>query len=261
MHDLDIKQWNRVKTLFETHRLYKSIISPCAQSEIGTLSVDNINTPSVVKYSIPMMIFLAGDCDTHDALALVRSLPPMTVFVVPDNEWKSLLIKEWGRRLVTNQRTHMGHKNLDIEHLRKLKRELPVDFNLKKLDTSAIYQINDEYKKQIEMLFGKPENLIAKGIGFCILDGEKLVSVAYTPFPFIDEFEVQVYTENNPEYRRKGFATVVSAALIEYGLDNNLVPHWDAANQSSVKLAIKLGYNNPQPWEAFYYQSKSQNSF
>jgi hypothetical protein len=46
----------------------------------------------------------------------------------------------------------------------------------------------------------------------------------------------------------------VSAAIIEYGLERNLIPHWDAANEASVKLALKLGYSNPESWEAFYYK-------
>ena len=107
------------------------------------------------------------------------------------------------------------------------------------------------------MYFGKIENLVKTGFGFCILDeNDKLASCAYTPFPFTDEFEIQVFTENSPEYRRKGLATVVSAALIEYGLERNLIPHWDAASESSVKLALKLGYSKPKTWEAFYYKPK-----
>ena len=84
------------------------------------------------------------------------------------------------------------------------------------------------------------------------MQGEKVVSLAYTPFPFIDEFEIQVYTEDSVEYRRKGLATAVSAALIEYGLERGLTPHWDAANETSLKLALKIGYSNPKKWEAYY---------
>ncbi|TFG94575.1 GNAT family N-acetyltransferase, partial [Candidatus Thorarchaeota archaeon] len=40
------------------------------------------------------------------------------------------------------------------------------------------------------------------------------------------------------------------------GLENNLVPHWDAANEQSVKLALKLGYSNPKTWEVYFYKSE-----
>ena len=40
---------------------------------------------------------------------------------------------------------------------------------------------------------------------------------------------------------------------IQTALEKNLVPHWDAANEASVKLALKLGYTNPVSWDAYYY--------
>jgi predicted GNAT family acetyltransferase len=204
-------------------------------------------------YSIPMMIFLAGDSNAPAAAELGESLPPLTIFIPPDEKWKHLLKEIWGERLVANKRTHLDHTTLDIEHLRRLKATLPKKYTLKKLDSEMAAQINQEYTMQIQMYFGSKRNLVESGIGFGIMIDEKLVSYAYTPFPFENEFEIQVFTEDNPEYRRKGLATVVSAALIEYGLENDLVPHWDAANEASVKLAQKLGYSNPVPWTAYYY--------
>ena len=79
----------------------------------------------------------------------------------------------------------------------------------------------------------------------------KILSVASTFMPFKDEFEIDVRTIDT-EHRRMGLATVVSAALMIHALENGLVPHWDAANEASVGLALKLGYTNPEPWEAYY---------
>ncbi|MFW9841033.1 MAG: GNAT family N-acetyltransferase, partial [Candidatus Thorarchaeota archaeon] len=64
-------------------------------------------------------------------------------------------------------------------------------------------------------------------------------------------FEIQVDTLDEA-HRRKGFATAVSAALIIYALENGLTPHWDAANEESVQLALKLGYTDPDCWEAYF---------
>lgn len=258
LHKLDIKKWKKVKHLFKSHMLAQSIINPCAHSRLGSLTVDDANSPATAMYSIPMMIFLAGESSTHAALELVKSLPPLTVFVVPDEKWRELLTNEWGDRIIANQRTHMNHKSLNIGHIRKLKEGLPEGYILERLGREVLPQINQEYTMQIQMYFGATENLVESGVGFCIMQGEKLVSFAYTTFPFIEEFEIQVFTEDTPEHRRKGLATVVSAALIEYGLERNLVPHWDAVNQPSVRLALKLGYSNPEPWEAYYYTPKKE---
>jgi len=259
LHELDIGHWIKVAHLFESHILAQSVIIPCIHSGMGSLFVDNVDSPNVTKYSIPMMIFLAGCTTSPAVLELIKSLPSLTVFVVPDEKWSELLKNEWGDRLVVNHRTHLDHSTLDIIHLRGLKERLPDGYTLKEIDTEMLHQIDPEYAIQIQMYFGTIENLVKAGLGFCILDEKgRLASYAYTPFPFIDEFEIQVYTENSPEYRRKGLATVVSAALIEYGLEKGLIPHWDAANEPSVKLAQKLGYSKPTKWEAYYYTPKKK---
>ena len=255
LQELDIEQWEKVANLFESHILNQSIINPCVHSGVGSLSVDNVDSPTVAKFSIPMMIFLAGDTTSPLALEIIKSLPPLTIIIVSDEKWSELLKNEWGGRLVVNQRTHFDHSSLDITHLRKLKEGLPDGYTLKKLAIDMLPQIHQEYAIQIQMYFGKIENLVKSGFGFCILDGnDRLASYAYTPFPFKNEFEIQVHTMNSPQYRRKGLATIVCAALIEHSLEKELVPHWDAANESSVKLALKLGYTNPITWEAYYYK-------
>ncbi|MHA1135678.1 MAG: GNAT family N-acetyltransferase [Candidatus Thorarchaeota archaeon] len=257
LHELDIEHWNKVAYLFESHILAQSVINPCIHSGMGSLSVNDVESPKVALYSTPMMIFIAGDWTNPAASELIKLLPPLTIVVVPDENWSNLLKSEFGKRLVVNHRTHLDHKSLDITHLRKLKKCIPEGYTLKELDLDMLPQINHDYAIQILMYFGKIENLVKSGFGFGIIDDRnKLASYAYTPFPFIDQFEIQVFTKNSPKYRRKELATVVSAALIEYGLEKGLVPHWDAANDISVKLALKLGYSNPKTWEAFYYKPK-----
>ena len=150
LEELDIVEWSKVAQLFDQHILSRSIINPCAQSRIGSLKVDDTNSPSVVLYSIPMMSFLAGDTTSSAAKNLVKSLPPLTMFIVPNEKWSDLLKSEWGDRLVVNRRTHLDHSTLDIKHLRKLKKGFPEGYTLKKLDLDALPQINQEYTLQIQ---------------------------------------------------------------------------------------------------------------
>jgi predicted GNAT family acetyltransferase len=104
----------------------------------------------------------------------------------------------------------------------------------------------------ISQFFGSPDEFLKHGFGFCIKHGEKVVSMASTFTPYDDEIEIEIDTCNSPEYRRKGLATVAGAALVEYALEKGLTPNWDAQTPISVELAKKLGYSNPQPYEAFF---------
>jgi RimJ/RimL family protein N-acetyltransferase len=93
-------------------------------------------------------------------------------------------------------------------------------------------------------LFGTSEEFLKKGFGFCIMHDQKVVCAAATAHPPVDHtFEIQIVTRK--EYRRQGLATIAAAYLIAYSLENGYDPKWDADNETSAKLAEKLGYSNP----------------
>jgi predicted GNAT family acetyltransferase len=64
--------------------------------------------------------------------------------------------------------------------------------------------------------------------------------------------EIQIFTHG--PHRQKGLATCTSAALIAHCLDNNIDPHWSAANAVSAGLAQKLGYIQNDQYDAIVYR-------
>ncbi|WP_084108962.1 GNAT family N-acetyltransferase [Clostridium cavendishii] len=62
--------------------------------------------------------------------------------------------------------------------------------------------------------------------------------------------EVSIATKNN--FRKKGLATIVCAKFILHCLEHGLIPHWDAANHKSLKLAEKLGYKYSSSYNILY---------
>ncbi len=55
-------------------------------------------------------------------------------------------------------------------------------------------------------------------------------------------------------YRRLGLATALACHLLRWCLQNNVDPHWDAANLPSCRLAEKLGYTATGLYRAHYVQ-------
>ncbi|MGA1199119.1 MAG: GNAT family N-acetyltransferase, partial [Candidatus Latescibacterota bacterium] len=47
--------------------------------------------------------------------------------------------------------------------------------------------------------------------------------------------------------------TCTSATLVAHCLQNNISPHWSAANAISAKLAQKLGYIQNDQYDAIVY--------
>ncbi len=62
---------------------------------------------------------------------------------------------------------------------------------------------------------------------------------------------IEITIDTVEEERRKGLATIASAALILRCLDEGLYPSWDAQNMKSVRLAEKLGYEFDHEYTAY----------
>ncbi|MHA1958602.1 MAG: GNAT family N-acetyltransferase [Candidatus Thorarchaeota archaeon] len=237
--------------MFEDHKRGRAIWFQCMDMGLGTVKVDSVEQPTVALYSYFPFNFVVGDSSSPVASELLAAVPAMTVVLTPDDGWTKLLTQEWAERIVVMDRTRFDADSLDLDHVRALKARLPPEFEMHPLSIQDIESIDKRHVGQIQTIWGSVDQFEEKNIGFSIKHREKAVTMAYPAFPYINEFEVQVATLESPEYRRKGLATVVSAVLIEYALENNLVPHWDAANEESVGLALKLGYTNPDAYEVY----------
>jgi GNAT superfamily N-acetyltransferase len=80
------------------------------------------------------------------------------------------------------------------------------------------------------------------GVGFSLMaDGEE-VAVAFSSFIHDEMLELGIETKS--QYRRRGFAGIVSTKLIEYCLERGLEPVWACrqGNHGSYNLAVKLGF-------------------
>lgn len=80
---------------------------------------------------------------------------------------------------------------------------------------------------------------------FGVFEGGRLVSVADAPTtPYLPEAIVEPGIFTLQEHRRKGYAAIVCAALIDAQLRRGLTPYWSCAaeNAASIKLAKHLGF-------------------
>ena len=80
------------------------------------------------------------------------------------------------------------------------------------------------------------------GLGFSLIYENQSVAVAFSSFVHEQLFELGI--ETKAEYRKRGFASIVSAKLITYCLANDLEPVWSCrlGNHGSYNLALKLGF-------------------
>lgn len=98
--------------------------------------------------------------------------------------------------------------------------------------------------------FESPADFEGRGIGFYVEKDGKIIGAAYSSLVCTTSIEVSLFIEE--EYRRQGIATVLSANLVHWCLENGMDAHWDAANLESCKLAEKLGYVPTGSYQAYY---------
>jgi hypothetical protein len=80
------------------------------------------------------------------------------------------------------------------------------------------------------------------GVGISLMVEGQAVAVAFSAFMHDDMLELGM--ETKAESRRRGFASIATAKLVEYCIEKGLEPVWSCrrGNQGSYNLAIKLGF-------------------
>jgi hypothetical protein len=258
-----IVDWNsenrtKVRPLFEDHKRARAVIFPALDQGRGQLWTNSLESPTVARLQLVMINALAGDSSSPDAEEIVRMIEPMKLVFGPNDEWTRIIKDMWGERLGSQPRALFSPKSLNIEHLRELRDEISSDYTLERMSLEAIKAVDKRRAIHIPTFFGSSENFYNNGIAYCIKYEGKIVSMASTFTPFTDEFEMQVDTSDS-DHRRKGLATAVSAALMVYALENGLTPQWDAANEASIHLALKLGYTDPDHWEGYFLKPETDS--
>ncbi|MDD3949012.1 MAG: GNAT family N-acetyltransferase, partial [Anaerolineaceae bacterium] len=98
----------------------------------------------------------------------------------------------------------------------------------------------EEWSKEFCEIFASEEEYLERGFGFGVVKDGKLVSGASTMTAYDGGIEVQVATDEH--YQGRGYAMACAAALILECAKRGIRPCWDAANEASLHMALRLGY-------------------
>jgi len=225
--------------------------------------IDDMENPKIIMFLIDWACYITGNSKADNISDFLVKIPEKMIIFVPNDEWEIVLKNQW-KNFGYSQRTEFSAESLSLTHIRKFLNSLPEKFQVKKVDIETAKQILaqnlfNHWVREINSS-GGPEKFVQEGIGYCIKEGAKivcLVSGAKGSIPLTNSLELDISTL--PEYRGRGFATILSAKLIEHCLEKDFEPHWDTGNPSSFKLAKKLGYSNPEPYKCYYWRKESWN--
>lgn len=146
---------------------------------------------------------------------------------------------------------YFGNKeNVDIEyrHFFEYKNQncnlnyaLPHNCEIKVIDDRILSKMEGRITPYFS--WEHPEEFVAKGRGYCIISDGNIAAWAFSAA--ISDDEIDIGVETNENYQHRGFAAIVSKAMISYILDKNKIPVWAChyKNTASAKLAMKIGFD------------------
>jgi RimJ/RimL family protein N-acetyltransferase len=126
--------------------------------------------------------------------------------------------------------------------------KIPAGFELKRVDEALAGQA------RILPIWKSPADFVSNGIGFALLDGNKIASVCTSVVVSSARVEIDIHTEE--QYRRRGFASIVASALIEECLRQGKQPNWECFwdNEESTALALKLGFEQLADYPVYFWE-------
>jgi GNAT superfamily N-acetyltransferase len=235
--------------LFADHRP-SFLIDTVLEGHSGIALADDVNAPCVARLAYADVLTFGGDAEYPVASQLVEQLPVDKGILALPHRWRDLVRGVHGGRLISIERFSFSSEQLNLAHLTSLKARLPGWFQIKQIDIDLARQIDADSALISEdhvRNFDSPEDFVDRGLGFCVLEGNRIVSGASSYAICNKGIEIQVNT--NPAYQQRGLATAVSAALLVHCLEHGIEAHWDAGNPRSVKLAERLGYRTSGSYE------------
>ncbi|MBM6649331.1 GNAT family N-acetyltransferase [Bacillus sp. RIT 809] len=255
IYEANIHTRKKLVSMFEDFN--NVVLLSYLQGHMGIAWVNNLENPTVAQITVGIFTFYAGDPNAKETEELLRNIPERILVIVNSDEWKKRL-ETFHEIKIDKFLRYKFKRNPELFNHTKLQSfisALPKGYELRKIDehianNPSLHKVSEDFISQFRSI----DDYVNQGIGYCILYNGEVVCGASSYSIYDDGIEIEVATD--PNHRKKGLATVVSAALILDCLENVKYPNWDAANSTSAKLAEKLGYVFDKAYDTYFVNNR-----
>lgn len=235
----------------------------CQGYNPGRVFVDRLDDPRVALIWSPVgYYFLAGEPDEKTDLADLRHV--LIDIFIPDSQaggetgfilissspaWAAYLsVLLPGRKVIEIYRRPFDLDSTQFSTLANFREHIPEGFRLQPLDASLAE------KAGVLASWASVEDFLKHGVGFALLRGNEIASLCMSIYASRERVEIDVHTDE--AYRRKGFALITSAALVEECRRRGLQPNWECFwdNEPSSLLAARLGFSALPDYPVYYWE-------
>jgi RimJ/RimL family protein N-acetyltransferase len=167
----------------------------------------------------------------------------------PTKEWDQVINKLFETELRQMHRYSFHFNKSTYSAIKK--GEVPKEIKVKRIDEKIITKSMEFNESYLNEYWGSVSNFLENGFGYCLLHNDTVVSECISIFTSPQFAEIDIATQN--KYRGMGLARNVAVIFIEHCIEKNMKPKWDCDvnNLASIKLAEKLGFENPIEYSVF----------
>jgi L-amino acid N-acyltransferase YncA len=238
----------RVAPLFDG--IEDSMVIAYLQGYMGDAYVRTEDRPAAAVLISGEYSFWGGDSDSEDADDLLSHFfeihdaeSSVGIFANNNPGWERALMAHGENHPTRTPRFRIAQKDydFDLDLMQEYIDSLPPGFQMARFDR-RIYDaaMSADWSREFCETFDSADDYLARGFGFAALSGGELVSGTSTMTVYDGGAELQVATRE--DFRRKGLALPCAAAVIKECVARDMRPCWDAANEASKHMALKLGY-------------------
>jgi GNAT superfamily N-acetyltransferase len=256
---IELDRGNRasLRRLFDRYPCLHGSVAAVLEGGMGKVFADSREEPKVALAMLDFH-FLAGDPHSENAALLLQLLHRGDVVITPSQAWQHLIAATYPGELAVYPREAFRAEEFDGDKLRRLCQTLPAGFELRQVRLEEVTQFAADLDPALVYNFRSHAEFIARGVGLGILHRGTFVSGASSAAIGGGKLEIEIQTR--PQFRRRGLARAVAAALILYCLEHGLEPCWDAANEPSAALAGQLGFRSTGKYEAYRLKPQAEHS-
>ena len=271
MYELDATEYGKARGLFDGFDYSLSIQSAIEGNNPGRIFVDDPAQPRTALALTIEGYLLAGDDGnptTNEALRRLLREQIFTGKVFVNGDWSMSLAvhpETWEARLPELIPTHEIEKLERYHYLCRAvkldwRNHVPDGYTVHRVDRALLHSPDITFPEplrewgNVEEVWGSVDNLMSKGVSFCIVHGNEVVSWCVSDCVAGDRISVGIVTRS--VHRRRGLATVAVAATVEYCLSHGFSAvgwHCNADNVGSWKTAEKVGFERAREYAYYFY--------
>jgi len=271
IYKLDPSNYGRARSLFNALEEYQPMCSAVLEGVYpGKVFVDDLNHPRTAFITTFISSeddgvwgFLAGEPsnevfnkalnkDIRNREIISAKAPVVFLTCYPEDWYGQLPVVFHPQQPIPMLRRHYEC----YEFASDWRSDVPDGYEIRQLDETFLthpeLKVPDEIIKMLKKWRSISDPRFVD-FGFVCIHGDRIVSWATMDFISGGVGEAGIFTLEG--YRRRGLATVVTAAAVEHGLSHELSKvNWTCieSNIASIRTAEKLGFNRKRDYRMYY---------